>query len=135
MPRPTIKIKLVCSWCKKGFELLRWQVTQKLRRGTESYFCSADCKHNTQRGKLSGTWKGGRRAYPSCKGYVTVNVSPGKRMAEHRFVMQNHLGRELRKGEVVHHLNEDPSDNRIENLVLCESAGKHIAMYHRKPSN
>lgn len=37
---------------------------------------------------------------------------------EHRFVMEEHLGRSLRADELVHHINEDRSDNRIENLEV-----------------
>ena len=37
---------------------------------------------------------------------------------EHRYVMSQNLGRPLKKGEWVHHINENPQDNRKENLEL-----------------
>ena len=35
-----------------------------------------------------------------------------------RWVMEQYIGRELSTDEYVHHLNEDPSDNRLENLAI-----------------
>lgn len=52
------------------------------------------------------------------------------RITEHRYVMQQHLGRRLTHQEVVHHKNGDRSDNRLENLELM-SAGSHIRHHHR----
>lgn len=60
-------------------------------------------------------------------GYVRVKVSPGKGRwkKEHVLVLEQVLGRELRPGEHVHHINGIRDDNRIENLYLCRDARHH----------
>lgn len=50
-------------------------------------------------------------------GYRKIRV--GKRQVrEHVYVMEQNIGRRLEKHEVVHHVNGNKTDNRIENLRL-----------------
>lgn len=57
----------------------------------------------------------------------------GKTISEHRYVMEQHIGRKLQKNEVVHHINHDHRDNRIENLMIMDPTSH--AKYHCTLSN
>jgi hypothetical protein len=50
---------------------------------------------------------------------------------EHRLVAEQKLGRRLRAGEQVHHIDHDKSNNRPENLEVVPSRAHH-ATRHRK---
>ena len=49
----------------------------------------------------------------------------------HRIIAEQSIGRKLKRGEVVHHLDEDKTNNSPDNLVVCSSASVH-GRYHKK---
>ena len=66
------------------------------------------------------------RTYPDKNGYLRYCDSD---YLVHRRVMEKKLGRRLRKGEIVHHVNGDRLDNRPENLQVLtakEHYKKHV---------
>lgn len=82
-----------------------------------------------KRDQLKGnnySWKGGRRVIDG--GYIEIYKPshPTSRsngyIKEHRWVMEQYLGRPLLKNENVHHINGIRDDNRIENLELWSTS-------------
>lgn len=70
---------------------------------------------------------GTRYVHPK-SGYVDIKTERGW-LKEHVVVMEGHLGRQLVKGENVHHKNGVRRDNRIENLELWlvqQPAGQRV---------
>jgi hypothetical protein len=76
------------------------------------------------RREKSPCWNGGR--YIDVHGYVMILIESGPRNGsgwkkyrkEHIIVMESHLGRKLRKGEIVHHIDGNRQNNDISNLSL-----------------
>lgn len=63
-------------------------------------------------------------------GYVYLKLG-NYWVQEHRYVVEQFIGRKLRPEERVHHLNEIKTDNRIENLMLFDSQKEHQAFHNK----
>ena len=91
------------------------------------------CRQQSLEG--NARWKGGE--FITELGYVLVKdrAHPFRKknnyVHKHRLVMEKHLGRFLEPAEVVHHINHDCGDNRIENLMLFPNGRAHLA-FHRE---
>ncbi len=75
-------------------------------------------------------WKGGY--WFSKNGYKVIEneaQNEGKRIFEHRFIMEKYLGRKLESSEIIHHINGDKLDNRIDNLQIVDRK-THYFMHH-----
>lgn len=85
-------------------------------------------------GPKNGNWKGGR--IRDRNGYILIWV--GKEVTrsgyalEHRLVMEKKLGRKLKPEEVVHHKDEDVTNNRLSNLELKPGRREHLWDHHSK---
>ena len=87
----------------------------------------------TKKGPESRLWKGGRTI--DFHGYVLLHIRDHPRahsgyVKEHILVMEKHLGRYLARDELVHHINNNKKDNRIENLQLM-TPRQHMS-HHKK---
>lgn len=63
-------------------------------------------------------------------GYVTVHTGRKAKQYEHVLVAERALGRPLKRGEVVHHINCDRTDNRPQNLLVC-TISYHLQLHAR----
>ncbi len=122
-----------CDQCNSDFEKDASHIASKRRLNNGcKHFCT-NCftpALGASLGKASYRkmldQRSGEKQIDSC-GYMTVymaNTHPYYngycgRLREHILVMENHLGRAMEKGEVVHHIDGNKTNNDIDNLDLC----------------
>lgn len=90
---------------------------------------SAETRKKLSLGKIgtkNPAWKGGMTL--TSGGYRKIR-SKNSYAHEHRLVMESFLGKKLDAKNVVHHWNQDKTDNRISNLCLMRSAAAHARLH------
>jgi len=91
--------------------------------------------HNSKNIKYHPTWRGGNTIKNSGYCYVHAPEHPystqDRYVPKHRLVVESVLGKFLNPKNVVHHINEDMSDNKKNNLLVCEDTAYHNFMHRR----
>lgn len=109
-PCRKVRCAFTCDTCGKSFEVKASQAEKYNVR-----YCSKQCMYKKQseerRGAGTPWYKGGYIA----SGYRVITVDRKKHL-EHRYIMEQHLGRELTRAEDVHHRDGDKLNNDIDNL-------------------
>lgn len=121
------KTYLFCNFCKNIF----------YSGHKKSKYCCRYCYYKSKIGRVAvlSKYKGGK--YINAQGYVLIrtldhpNRDGHDYIRQHILVMEKKIGRYLKKGEVVHHINNNKSDNRITNLMLFKNNSEHMK-FHKK---
>lgn len=125
-------ISVACEEC--GTSLVRWPANLKGRKFGS--FCDRNClgKYRTRVlvGDLAANYKNGltmSRKYVMAYAPWHPKAKDGRYIPLHRLIAEAKLGRYLKRGEVVHHKDENQSNNHWENLEIItqkEHATEHM---------
>lgn len=118
------QVTLKCIQCGNPITNVR-KPSGHIRRGVN--LCSTECRSMFRRLSYQTKFPDGNSTHRVDRnGYIRY-VVPGRNGGEakekllHRYVMEQHIGRELFSHETVHHINGDRGCNEIQNLELFSS--------------
>lgn len=147
-----MRLRIECDWCGTEFE--RWPSKIKRRN-----FCSRQCLANYSSKEKNPEAYDSLKDYSAMSENMTrinremngdrmtpevrtklresrLGTGEGKGYAklfgrhEHRVVMERELGRPLRPGEIVHHIDQNKRNNAPNNLMVMTQS-EHAALHKR----
>jgi len=113
------KVELICENCGKKYKVPPHEAKR-------SRFCSASCRSHWV---ATHTPRSHKKIIES-HGYRFVRVGPKQYVPEHIKIWEDVFG-PIPEGYIVHHKNNDPSDNKLENLELLNRS-EHMALHNSK---
>jgi len=135
------KVELTCEECGKRFMRYPSQVmehnfcglacSRKFTSARMTQFNQTENPMNSSAGWSQQQRDAVRKREQEAKDPCAKDTYPKNHgQHDHRVVAERMLGRKLKPGEVVHHINGDKHDNRPENLMVFKNSKEHME-YHR----
>ena len=101
---------------------MQYPCLAEYKRRYKTKMCRGCYLKNLPKGDQAYRWKGG--SYINEAGYRFIycpdhpNATALGYVREHRLVMEKKIKRYLKPDEIIHHINHNKLDNRIENLLI-----------------
>lgn len=137
----------VCNYMRKYHIRARPRITDRTKHRISQAMIGKKTRKNIPasdetKKKISASHKGvylkpsefGGHKKRRTDGYISIyfpshpKATKDGYVMEHILVMEQKIGRYLRNGEVVHHINKNRCDNRVENLIVMTKS-EHTSMH------
>jgi hypothetical protein len=125
------QVQVKCAYCDKPFKVSPSQA------GYGRKYCSRACDANDKKYTAIDRMHNGRNVRINSSYLFIWEPTHAKNfrgwVSEHRWLVEQQVGRPLETTEHVHHINGNKQDNRLENLRLM-SREDHMQLTHRELS-
>jgi len=118
------RLKLISEKSKK-------QMFREYNTGTRNKNEIVKKAHEAIRKKSMDKFNNNPTKYISKRGYWMIYIPNKGWVKEHHYVWEQVNGK-IQKGNVIHHINFDKLDNRIENLMIFTNNAEHVKFHFAK---